>query len=63
MLTIGIKQLIIILLVGFLLFGNLPKHYNNLKEFLNSSKFDNEVKFFKNLTKKVKNKDENKKEN
>lgn len=51
MLTIGFKQIILILIVGFLLFGNLPKRYKELKEFFSSSTVQNDVK---KLTKTVK---------
>lgn len=40
MVTIGYKQFLLILLFGFLLFGNLPKRQKELKDFYSQVKND-----------------------
>ena len=53
MLTIGWKQILLILIVGFLLFGNLPKRYKELKGFFSSSDFQEDVQKVTEIAKKT----------
>lgn len=57
MLTIGWKQFLLILVIGFLLFGNFPKQYENLKAFLKSSKIQEDFNFIKKENKSKEEKD------
>lgn len=56
MYTIGIKQFILILIIGFLLFGNVPKRQNDIKKFISSSKFQDDLQTFKNFYKEKQDK-------
>lgn len=58
MLTIGWKQIILILVVGFLLFGNFPKRQKELKDFFSSSEVKEDLENLKEKWKESEKKKE-----
>ena len=51
--TLGFSQLILLLFIGFILFGNIPKHYNDFKK---NSKFIQKIFKIDNEKSEVKHK-------